>query len=85
MNWKILAIILIVVVVLVGAYSLGLFQQDEEVLDDGTAEVSESFDISASVQSDFWDGFGDWLWVNAWWMCAGGLIIWGVTSYKKAR
>lgn len=85
MNWKILAIVLIVVVVLVGAYSLGFFTQEEEVLDEGTAEVAGSFDVSASVQSDFWDGFTDWLFANLLWLFIGGMIIGGVAVYRKSR
>ncbi|MFI3167814.1 MAG: hypothetical protein R3Y32_06860 [Bacillota bacterium] len=86
MNWKILAIVLIVVVVIVGAYSFGIgYFTEEESVDDGTAEVLESFDVSGSIQSDFWDSFSDWLWANLWWMCGAGLIVWGVTSYAKSR
>ncbi len=85
MNWKILAIVLIVVAVLVAVYSFGWFSQEEEVPNDGTAESAEGLNVSVDIQSDFWDGFGDWLWANLWWMLAGGLIIGGVVALKKAR
>lgn len=62
MNWKVFAIILLVVVILLGAYSYGLFPSEE--VEEGTAEVAGSFDVSGSVQSDFWDGFTAWLFDN---------------------